>query len=438
MKKKWAAAAVLVLGVTAFAGCGKKATPENLLADMAKNSASMESLSGNMAVDMEMETAIGDVSMNVDMDIESTMKPEASHMLGSIGMKYVGTDTHMEMEIYELEEDGICYAYTCANGMWTKAESEKEDISFKPGTFDDFKDIKDSFVLSEKKTKVEGQECFELKGEMKGEDLSDMFDPSVLGELGAQEGITEDTFEDLSIPCTVEIYSETILPARITIDLSDAMKGAGNEAAAVKEFSMVMTFKEYNKVKEITLPEEAKKAGETEEIKNVDSTAAKGAWNSFEVQINSASVKLPCTIGDLEGAGLTLDAEDTPRDYIVNKQEGVYVYFIDAAGNEIRAMMFNDSGEAKAVTECKVGEISVSTYEVVQGNGLSIIFPEGVMLGMSRDEVVTKYGETDQVNESGGIQYYTWHNETEEYDSSCEISFDAQTGAATSISLNYC
>lgn len=438
MKKKWCAA-VMLLGVTMLAGCGKKATPENLLVDMAKNTASMESFAGNMAVDMGMETALGDVSMKVDLDMESTMKPEAVHMQGAIGMNYAGTDINMEMEMYELKEEGTFYTYTCTNGIWAKAESEEEDISFQPGTFEDFKSLADSFTLSEEKTKVEGQECFELKGEMKGEDLGDLFDPSMLGDLGTEEGFSEDAFEDMTIPCTVEIYSKTILPARITIDMSDVMKDVGDESATVKNFSMAMTFKEYDKVKKISLPEEAKNAGAAAEQPAAGNPAATDAWSSFEVQINGAAVKMPCSAADLEGTGLTLDAEDTPRDYIVNKQEGVYVYFIDASGNEIRAMVFNESEEAKTVGECQVGEISVSTYEVVQGNGLSVIFPEGVTLGMGRDEVMMKYGETDQVDESDGFQHYTWHKEIEgEYDSSCEISFDPQTGAATSISLNYC
>ena len=51
---------LVALGMTAamtaglIAGCGKKATPESLLTDMAKNLAEVESLMANIGVGMEM------------------------------------------------------------------------------------------------------------------------------------------------------------------------------------------------------------------------------------------------------------------------------------------------------------------------------------------------------------------------------------------------
>lgn len=260
MKKKMYGAAAVLLCVTVIGGCGKKATPQNLLADMAKNAAKTESVSGSIMLDMGMGTELGTVGMKLDMDMESMKKPEAMHMQGKLGFNYTGVDMSLDLEMYELKEDGQYVVYASSNGVWTKEASEEDEISFQAGAFNDLDDMADSFTLSEEKTEVEGKECFELKGEFKGEDLGDLIDPSMLGELGAGEGISEGMFDDVTIPCTLEIYSKTILPARITMDMSDALKDLGDETASIERISVSMTFKEYDKVKEIKLPEEAKNA----------------------------------------------------------------------------------------------------------------------------------------------------------------------------------
>lgn len=260
MKKKLYGAAVILLCAGVLGGCGKKATPENLLADMVKNSAAAESVSGNIAVTLGMGSELGDVDLKLDLDMESVNKPEAMHLKGQVGFNYVGVNMNLDLEMYQLKEEGKYVTYASSNGIWSKEESDDEEISFQTGSFKDFKEMADSFTLSEEKTEVEGKECFELKGEFKGEDLGDLIDPSMLGELGTGEDISEDMFDNVTIPCTIEIYSKTILPARISMDMTDALKNLEDETASINKMSMDVTFKEYDKVKEIKLPEEAKNA----------------------------------------------------------------------------------------------------------------------------------------------------------------------------------
>lgn len=287
MKKKWYAASALLIGAVLLGGCAKKATPENLLIDMAKNASSVKSVSGSMNMDMGMGTALGDVSIGMNMDMESTKKPEAMHMKGNVAINYLGTDMNMDMEMYEMAEGETYAAYTCINNVWTKESSDKDDISFQPSTFKDLKDMADSFTLSEEKTKVEGQECFELKGKIKGEDLEDMVNPSMFDDLGAGEEFSEDMFDDLEIPCTVEIYSKTIMPARIQIDMSDVLKDFETEEMSVKKVTMDLMFKEYDKVKKIELPKEAENAPSASEGDGLTDMAAESAWSSSEVKMNN-------------------------------------------------------------------------------------------------------------------------------------------------------
>lgn len=159
-------------------------------------------------------------------------------------------------------------------------------------------------------------------------------------------------------------------------------------------------------------------------------------WDTYTVQINDKVITLPCTIEEIEAAGLALDTDDTPEDYIINGREYEYVYFEDANGNYIMADAINVTNSAKSVRECMIGGITVHDYSFSEG-GLTVIFPGGLVIGMTREELLEKYGETDDVYEGESMIMYTWSAE-DSYYSDCGVDLDAETELITSISLqNY-
>ena len=105
-----------------MSGCGKKATPENLLKDMAKNMKDTESVVANMKMDMEMgddTTTIG-IQMDIDMDLKSG----ESHAKGAVDMKMMGTNVGTEIEMYTVKEKDQYIVYTMANDQWQKEEMD--------------------------------------------------------------------------------------------------------------------------------------------------------------------------------------------------------------------------------------------------------------------------------------------------------------------------
>ena len=74
-----------------MSGCGKKATPENLLKDMAKNMKDTESVVANMKMDMEMGDDTTTIGIQMDMDIDMDLKSGESHAKGAVDMKMMGT-----------------------------------------------------------------------------------------------------------------------------------------------------------------------------------------------------------------------------------------------------------------------------------------------------------------------------------------------------------
>ena len=86
-----------------MSGCGKKATPENLLKDMAKNMKDTESVVANMKMDMEMGDDTTTIGIQMDMDIDMDLKSGESHAKGAVDMKMMGTNVGTEIEMYTVK-----------------------------------------------------------------------------------------------------------------------------------------------------------------------------------------------------------------------------------------------------------------------------------------------------------------------------------------------
>lgn len=465
-QKRKAVALGMAAAMTAalLSGCGTKATPENLLRDMADNAEGTESVLMNLKVGMDMDG----MEMSIDMDMESTVNPEAAYGKGVMGAGLGSFSYNSEMEMYTLMEDDEYVTYMGIDDVWTKEVTDEDaaaDVSAMSGDMEDYAEY---FELSEELVTVNGKDCFELTGNLGGEVISDMMQADMIDSLSGYSG-DESDFEDMEFECTIDIYKDTILPARVYIDMTDTLAALlEEEGIEMGECYVDMTLMEYNKVEPITVPDEVIAAAEDTDsyfddwLSDDDSdydddlswlyedtddgvTPAEPAeqsdelgasWDSYTVQINDTVVTLPCSIADLEAAGLTMDREYTPDDYVVNAGEYELAWFEDANGNEITADIINTSDEAKQVKDCLVGGISLYSYDLDEG-GLTVLFPGGIQIGSSIDDAIAAYGEPTDTYESAeyGGTYY-WYSD-DSYYNCCTLDTDADTGLIDSIDLEH-
>lgn len=157
------------------------------------------------------------------------------------------------------------------------------------------------------------------------------------------------------------------------------------------------------------------------------------SWKSYTVQINDTVLTFPCSVSDVEATGLTLDTEDTPEDYVINRDDYELVFFEDGNYNSFMFIVVNHSDEAKTVKECTVNGIYVSDYNVEDGNW-TIIFPGGIQIGSDIDTVIEKWGETEDVYEGDTYTSYTWYEENNY--NYCSVDVDNETGKVTNINLD--
>lgn len=168
--------------------------------------------------------------------------------------------------------------------------------------------------------------------------------------------------------------------------------------------------------------------------KKIESSEKLGdSWRSYTVQINDVVITFPCAIDDVEAAGLTLDTESTPEDYVINKNDYELVFFDDENYHSIMFVVANNTEAAKTVKECTVNGIYVDDYDVRDGD-LTIIFPGEIQIGTDIDTVIEKWGEADDVYEGDYSDSYTWYEE-DGYNY-CSVSVDPETDKVTTIDLD--
>ena len=453
---------LMALGITAamaaglLSGCGTKATPENLLRDMQKNAEKTESALLNFKMDIAMGDGTDDVSLGMDMNMETTTEPEASHGKGTVSISMSGMDFSVEMEMYSVQEDGEYVTYTLMEDQWTKEVSDDGEMTGEVDSIaDNVEEYADQFELAEDLVTVNDKECFELTGELDGDLFSEMMQTDMLDSL-AGYGIDEEALSDMMFPCTIDIYKDSILPARLYFDMTESMAPLMEDSGVtVSECYVDMTFMEYDTVEEITVPDEAVSAAEDGSDSGLDlpqddtyedesvvtpaepaeqSSELGDSWESYTVQVNDTVITLPCTIADLEAAGVKMDTEYTPSDYIVNAGEYELAWFMVDSGDFIMVDMINTGSEPKEVKDCLVGSVYADAYSMTEG-GLTVIFPGGIQIGTPEADLLAAYGEADNVyeDEEYGNSYY-WYGD-DMLVSGFNASIDPETGLVESLSI---
>lgn len=452
-KKLLSAAIVMAMTVSMLNGCGKKATPENLLADMQKNTKKIESATANVKLDMNMGADSETISMTMDMDMEMIVESTTSHMKGDIGIKFGSTDMSTEMEMYQVKEDDDIVTYMMIQDQWMKQKTEVPENMLDTEMYDSLQKMAKDFTLADKKVEVNGKKCFELTGKISGDALGSMLNEDMMDSMGMGEMLDEELIEKMEIPCTIDIYDDDILPAKMTLDMKDTLKSMyedEEENIEISAYSITIEYKEFNNVDKIEVPDEAKDKAEDmdlglddsldyEEEAKTDIEPAKQSgelkdnWESYTVQVNDKVITLPCKLSDLEAAGVKLDSDYTPLDTKVPVGDYEIAYLMDGKENEISAHFVNNTEKEITLEECVIGCISVDDYSLEKG-GLTVVFPGGVQMGTAKKDVLSKYGESKDVYEGDSMDIYTWYDGSS-YSKNCEIDFDPKTEQVIGMTL---
>lgn len=546
MKKNWkrwlAAGIVLTLTAGLLGGCGRgtRATPENLFRDMGRNLAVTNSILSNQIIELDTTTGSTETKQTANMDVEMLLDSGEIHSTGQVRTVTGDSDVSMETEIYRIKEDDQYVMYYKLQNIWFKMSQETSSDAISGETlgnlFSAMRMVSSSFEVSRELPSVNNKECFEMNGTLNLSAYQEYFG-GIIGAISGNEtgdllGLTENksakdseennsdetsevtdetqtdattgdgaengtsVSQGISIPCTIDIYRDSILPAKITIDLTEVLAQKGTGDTDTTKCSLTMTFLEYDSLKSIKLPKGAASAidggdtlssffglpgssntgkdsedsSEEDEEKDetetgIDDAEESGAdvkdqtevsdsqektefagkaeqskklgenWDSYTVQINDKVVTLPCTVSDLKAAGLEMDGTYTPEDYEIHPGEYQMTWFKDDDGNEIMADLLNSGEDDAQAKDCLIAGITVEKY-AIKNDSLKVLFPGEVQIGDKLEKVSEIYGKPNDTSEGDLVNLYYWYTGESHYNG-CEIDTDSSTGKITTMSLDH-
>ncbi len=267
MKKRYGLLTVmaLLLAAAVLGGCGKKkVTAESLMEEVEANMEDVDSAHMNLLANIVMSIKQSGISMDLkvdmDMDMEVTNDPAAAHIEADMSMSLMGLS--MELESYSVEEDGKMVTYSGMAGEWTRQEQPLEQ---KSADMNAMITGATSYELQDGTEKVDGREVYILNGKVSGKYME-----GVLGEVSGSMGSMSIDWSKMEMDMVIKIDKKTKQPVSAEIDCGDAlselMKGAMGAAGvedaevSIKEFVMTCTYKSFNDVDEIVVPEDVKAA----------------------------------------------------------------------------------------------------------------------------------------------------------------------------------
>lgn len=226
-----------------------------------KNLADVTSFSNHVEMDIKMEELVHYTKVTMDMVMENTMEPKAGHAKGTAEVTMRDVNLNSQMEIYQVEEDGVQVTYSGMDGTWLKETTEESTggIALDKNLFAEMGKSADEFQLADEVIEVDGKSCYEMYGDVTGKELMGVLGSQMLHGFGLVTLPDESAVAKLQIPVIFDVYEEDLLPARMHVDMTDVLNelyDSLGESADVSHYVIQLSFTEYDTVEEITVPEE--------------------------------------------------------------------------------------------------------------------------------------------------------------------------------------
>ena len=250
----------VVLIIICLSGCGKDNKENDLLQESSKKFLEVSSVRAEVGVDVLLESFAETSGISLDMKLENTSDPLRGHAEALTVLERDEAYVSGEMEVYQITEDGITTSYSSLNDIWTveTAQYDNEHTSFKPEYIDP-NGKNEKFKLSDESVTYNNEECYELTGKMSGSEVQKLFDVNTLSLVSDVAIPDEESISKLKVPVVIDIYRESMLPAKIFIDMTDVLNDIYkdmDEEVSVSKFTIKLEYYDFNNVEPIEVPDE--------------------------------------------------------------------------------------------------------------------------------------------------------------------------------------
>ena len=249
-----------------LSGCSRGVTPTSLFREASERMQEVTSSSNRVELDIQLEDVLDLREVNMEMEMENTTEPPAGHAKGTAQVNIVDAEVSGELEIYQVMEDGEYVTYSSLDGDWEREVTEDDSenhIGMNGDIFAQEVEVLEEFHLAEEPVTVEEKECYQMYGDVKGEDLMGLLGKDMISAFGLVDLPSEEAIKELDVPVIFDIYKEELLPARIIVDMSGVLSDlydSYGETTKVNLYSIELVFTDYDQVEEITVPQEVRGA----------------------------------------------------------------------------------------------------------------------------------------------------------------------------------
>lgn len=253
--------ALAAMSVVCLSGC-TGVTAKKLVKEAGNNIEKEDSFANRVNLDIKVEGIVDTMEVSMEMDMESSSKPRAGHAKGTAHVNMHGAEVSSEIEIYQVTEGEEFVTYSSIYDQWTReAAPDSASITVDENFFHSAQDAMQDFHVAKETVEVEGKQCYQMYGNIPCRELTEFLGKDMIYAFGLLELPDMEKVEEMEIPVTLDIYKDEILPARLIVDMREAVNdlyASLGETEEVDDFTIQLIFKDYGQISDITVPREIK------------------------------------------------------------------------------------------------------------------------------------------------------------------------------------
>lgn len=418
-----------------FTGCGSSlgSNDESEVLQLLSE-ALAEVTTAEVSITLDMQGSISDdngsrhtAGINSDITICSSFDPVACHVDAYSSILVDGAMSRESVSVYIVPDgsDYTEYTYNEMEDEWTKRVLTRPEILSVPGktgVISDWSYFMQDLSYSSTEDDGDDTETLVYTGTVDSGILNELYATGIFGSfMKSVEWLLLD-----DIDCTFSIDAETNLPDQIILDFTDTFTATDMSFSTA---TVTVQYHDWNAGEEVTIPKKyAVTAADNDEafystyyawnlfLPYVGGQIVSGTqggvgssfqseWETYQLRIDGGMTSIPFAFEELKKMGYTID--DKYDDIIIEPNQYYSGVAVNKGNDKIICTFYNEDTVAQPIVDCKIGAVDISASDQKE-NGIKIYLPGEVTLGITKEALLSAYGDPDDTVSGFSCDTLTW------------------------------
>lgn len=435
---------IIALCLPVFTGCiqegaNKEETVVDTKTAVLEHMAAVQSVETNVVLDIKAHIGMQGAadshvaSVGSDITIQMTADPLALHTESFSRITVDGEHTRDDREYYIVEsgEEMLRYDYVSDDEWKLSALTKAEALAVpcQTGLIYDWNSFL-SHVNDDNITEViNDKPCFRLSGNVPATLLQEFFGDNVFGSFMRS---TEMLLTDL-VPCILYVDCESYYPEQVNLSFTNSFIVSD---MVFDHAAVTVNYSKWNEVSDIEVPKRVEVVAIDTDLefygshsawnlflpyakneKAVDdnppvensSLSFQADWSTFQVRIDGHMTKLPIAYSELEKLGYVVDAVYSST--ILDANTHLENVPVKKGIDTLYCTFYNADTISQSILNCHISALDLSAVNNTT-TGIEIYLPGDIALGISREVLISAYGEPDTLETGFSCDTYIWNGST--------------------------